>query len=109
MNLGDRRMEVPSIDSELMLEHRPKRQCEVVYIHPEWRFYTVEFTTPLGWKFRESYYFADKRPEGPPLPEHIRREREMPRFNGRVQGTRWNKGRGPRFDGHYRPQPMYSN
>lgn len=77
MKLGDIRMEVPSVDSELMLKDRQARRCEVVFIHPQWRFYTVEFTTDLGWKFRESYYFADKRPDGPPLPEHIRAQREV--------------------------------
>ena len=45
MKVGDIRMEVPSVDSELMLADRKARQCEVVYIHPQWRFYTVEFTT----------------------------------------------------------------
>lgn len=109
MNLGDRRMEVPSIDSELMLADRPARACVVVFIHPEWRFYTVEFTTELGWKFRESYFFADKRPDGPPLPEHIRREREMPNFPGKRRGTRWNKGRGARFDAYFKPGRIYNS
>lgn len=78
MNLGDIRLEKPSVDSEFMLGHRTEWKCEVVYIHPHWRFYTVEFTTELGWKFRESFFFADKRPDGPPLPEHIRKQREFP-------------------------------
>lgn len=84
MKTGDIRMEVPSVDSELMLADRKARKCEVVYIHPQWRFYTVEFTTQLGWKFRESYYFEDKRPDGPELPERIRREREMPKMGRNV-------------------------
>ena len=75
MKIGDIRMEMPTVDSELMLANRQKRRCEVVWIHPQWRFYVVEFTTELGWKFRESYFFADKRPDGPPLPEHIRLQR----------------------------------
>ena len=75
MNLGDIRMEVPSVDSELMLADRAARKCVVVYIHPKWRYYTVEFTTVLGWKFRESFFFRDKRTDGPELPEHVRRER----------------------------------
>lgn len=109
MNLGDIRREVPSVDSEFMLGQKILRECEVVFIHPQWRFYTVEFTTDLGWKFRESYYFADKRPDGPPLPEHVRQEREMPNFPGKQRGTRWNKGRGPRFDAYFKPGPIYSN
>lgn len=76
MKVGDIRREMPSIDSTVMLEDRQPWRCEVVYIHPKWRFYTVEFTTILGWKFRESFFFRDKRPDGPELPEHIRRERE---------------------------------
>lgn len=76
MKVGDMRREMPSVDSTVMLEDRQPWRCEVVYIHPKWRFYTVEFTTVLGWKFRESFFFRDKRPDGPELPEHIRRERE---------------------------------
>lgn len=79
MKVGDIRMEVPSVDCEVMLADRAARKCVVVYVHPLWRFYTVEFTTVLGWKFWESFYFRDKRPDGPELPEDVRREREMPR------------------------------
>ena len=32
----------------------------VVYIHPQRRFYTVEFDMPRGRKCRESYYFPDR-------------------------------------------------
>lgn len=109
MQLGDIRKEVPNVDSEFMLGHKLLRECVVVFIHPEWRFYTVEFTTDLGWKFRESYFFADKRPDGPPLPEHVRQEREMPDFPGKKRGTRWSKGRGPRFDAYFKPGRSYSN
>lgn len=84
MKIGDIRMEMPTVDSELMLANRQKRRCEVVWIHPKWRFYIVEFTTELGWKFRETFYFRDRDPNGPPLPEHIRKEREaQERKNGR--------------------------
>lgn len=32
-----------------------------MYIHPEGRFYTLEFQSPVtGESFRESYYFADR-------------------------------------------------
>ena len=77
MNIGDIRMELPTVDSEIMLANRQKRRCEVVWIHPKWRFYIVEFTTELGWKSRETFYFRDRDPNGPPLPEHIRKEREI--------------------------------
>lgn len=79
MKIGDIRMEMPTVDSELMLGDRQARRCEVVWIHPQWRFYTVEFTTALGWKFRETFYFRDRDPKGPPLPEHILAQREAPR------------------------------
>lgn len=77
MKIGDIRMELPTVDSELMLANRQKRRCEVVWIHPKWRFYIVEFTTELGWKFRETFYSRDRDPDGPPLPEHIRKAREI--------------------------------
>lgn len=35
----------------------------VVYIHPQRRFYTVEFDMPRGRKCRESYYFPDRAGE----------------------------------------------
>lgn len=101
MKVGDIRREMPSIDSTVMLEDRQPWRCEVVYIHPKWRFYTVEFTTVLGWKFRETYYFADMEPGGPELPEHIRQEREA---QAAKHGRSW----------HSKPkiglmhQPMYS-
>lgn len=90
MKIGDIRMELPTVDSELMLANRQSRRCEVVWIHPEWRFYIVEFTTELGWKFRETFYFADREPgKGPPLPEHIRKEREAPhKMRGSGRGWR---------------------
>jgi hypothetical protein len=81
-------MELPTVDSELMLANRQMRRCEVVWIHPKWRFYIVEFTTELGWKFRETFYFRDRDPDGPPLPEHIRKEREAP-HKRRGSGRGW--------------------
>ena len=38
----------------------------VVYIHPQRRFYTVEFAFARGRRFRESFYFQD-RAGGAPL------------------------------------------
>lgn len=103
MKLGDIRMEVPSVDSEIMLDDRKARSCEVVFIHPQWRFYTVEFTTGLGWKFRESYYFRDKRPDGPPLPEELQKTREALDARSRgPQGRHWKTNRAAAW------RPMYS-
>lgn len=103
MRVGEIRREMPSVDSTVMLEGRQPWRCEVVYIHPKWRFYTVEFTTVLGWKFRESFFFRDKRPDGPELPEHIRREREA-REARRGSGRSWHSK--PKIGVMY--QPMYS-
>lgn len=102
MKVGDIRRETPSVDSTVMLEDRQPWRCEVVYIHPQWRFYTVEFTTVLGWKFRESFYFRDKRLDGPELPEEIRKQREMKNPHWSQRQTR------PQFDHYMRPLPMYS-
>ncbi len=47
----------------------PREEGTVVYIHPEGRFYTLEFTFPGPRgvrKFRESYHLPP--PEGPPAP-----------------------------------------
>ena len=45
----------------------PAEEGTVVYVHPEGRFYTVEFTFPGAWgvrKFREAYLL-------PPGPERL--------------------------------------
>lgn len=72
MKVGDERIELPTVDSELMLQDRQPRKCVVVFIHPQYRFYVVEFTTERGYRFRETFYFEDRAPDGPPLPEHLR-------------------------------------
>lgn len=46
----------------------------VVYIHPQRRFYTVEFTFGRGRRFRESFYFPD-RAGGAPLARTTRQSR----------------------------------
>ena len=54
----------------------PSEEGTVVYIHPEGRFYTLEFTFPNRWgrvqKFRESYLTAvaadNEWTPGPRLP-----------------------------------------
>lgn len=61
MNIGDKLTRIPAAR---VYEHesRPRAlPCRVVYIHPEKRFYTVEFQFPAtGWSFREAYYFPDR-------------------------------------------------
>lgn len=41
------------------------QECRVVYIHPEERFYVVEFQNPVtGETFRQSCYFEGRRGTG---------------------------------------------
>ena len=57
----------------------PPEIGEVVYVHPEGRFYTVKFTFPSRWgtrSFRESYISEDRQgtsdipfTRGPSLPD----------------------------------------
>lgn len=64
MMLGDEFVEIPTLyceDGRRCVIPMPSR---VVYIHPQRRFYTVEFRSPVtGETFRESFYFADRRHE----------------------------------------------
>ena len=55
----------------------------VVYIHPQRRFYTVEFDMPRGRKCRESYYFPD-RAGGAPMARTTR----QPRLPGRKKKSK---------------------
>lgn len=62
MNIGDTRTEAPSFWTTFGHGLGDPRPCRVVYIHPQHRFYTVEFAFPLTReRFRESYYFEDRR------------------------------------------------
>lgn len=72
MKLGDIRLELPTMDSEAMMGQRRPVEGVVTYIHPEFRFYVVEFAAPAGYRFRETFYFQDRDPAGPPLPEDFR-------------------------------------
>lgn len=58
--LGDKRADVPTIEGSKYLGTLP---CRVVYIHPEKRFYTVEFTFERNRRFRESYWMPHVRAE----------------------------------------------
>lgn len=58
MQIGDRKTEVIHMGQD----HGVTKTGTVVYIHPERRFYVVEFD--LGdCKIRESYYFPGRRGE----------------------------------------------
>ena len=56
MNIGDVRTEVPTIYMKCGLEGTGPQKCQVVYIHPEGRFYRVRFTAPNGTHFHECYF-----------------------------------------------------
>ncbi|WP_298016693.1 hypothetical protein [uncultured Dysosmobacter sp.] len=61
MNIGDKRTELPSLNTTFGAIKSTPMEGRVVYIHPAGRFYTVEFTFPLsGEKFRKSYFFEDR-------------------------------------------------
>ena len=61
MRRGDRQVAAPTFDTSYGSHKAPLRDGKVVYIHPEGRFYTLEFKSPVtGEYFRESYYFADR-------------------------------------------------
>ena len=71
VKLGDRiRAKISYGDGGSLL---PAEEGTVVYVHPEGRFYTVEFTFPGAWgvrKFREAYLL-------PPDPARVLTERPV--------------------------------
>ena len=64
MTIGDIRREAPTFATMFGGSAGRLQDAEVVYIHPRRRFYAVEFTAPGGGRFRESYYFKDRRGRG---------------------------------------------
>ena len=71
MKIGDILYHVPSTDSSFGFKYEARENllpCRVVWIHPEGRYYTVEFTLERGQRLRESYF--PKREK-----EYIRRKR----------------------------------
>ena len=61
MTLGDKQVAAPTFATSYGDHAARPSEGETVYIHPEGRFYTLEFQSPVtGEKFRESYYFADR-------------------------------------------------
>ena len=65
MKLGDILYIRPTFSTEYMLEDsKAPRKCRVVYIHPEGRFYVVEFHSELGRAWRESFYPHTRRMAG---------------------------------------------
>ena len=72
MQIGDILTLVPTIyGTKCGLEELDPMPCRVVYIHPQHRFYTVQFTSRItGETWREAFYFP--LAPNPPL------ERELP-------------------------------
>lgn len=61
MTIGDKRVAAPTFATSYGDHAAPPREGETVYIHPEGRFYTLEFQSPVtGESFRESYYFDNR-------------------------------------------------
>lgn len=61
MKLGDKLMRNPTPQIWEHMERPRTLPCTLVYIHPQRRFYTVEFHFPVtGCSFRESYNFPDR-------------------------------------------------
>lgn len=49
-----------------IVNHDPQ-PCRVVYIHPLWRYFVVEFRSQVtGERFRETMYFSRSRRQDPP-------------------------------------------
>ena len=61
MMLGDKQVAAPTISTSYGNHIATPMEGETVYIHPEGRFYTLEFKSQVtSERFRESYYFADR-------------------------------------------------
>lgn len=63
MEIGDKRKEIPEFSTTYGNgQFGVPTPCRVVYIHPEERFYTVEFRSELtGETFRGSYFMGQRR------------------------------------------------
>ncbi len=59
IRVGDKRAETPTIEGACFIGTLP---CRVVYVHPQRRYYTVEFSFGHR-RFRESYFIPRSRGE----------------------------------------------
>lgn len=69
MKVGDLLHRVMTTESVFGFKYESRRTqlpCRVIWIHPEGRFYTVEFTLERGERLRECFYPERKK-------EYIRR------------------------------------
>lgn len=62
MTVGDKLRLRPTFDHEFAMEDtKGPRDCTVIYIHPEGRFFVVEFRSGLGIPWRETFYPYTRR------------------------------------------------
>lgn len=62
MNIGDKMDLRPTVfGNGAEIVNNGPQPCRVVYIHPQWRFFTVEFRNAItGETWREVMYFTDR-------------------------------------------------
>ena len=60
MKVGDILKREPYLFLKSGMERVGLQECRVVYIHPRGRFYTVEFTSFLGRRFRQCYPMTER-------------------------------------------------
>lgn len=76
MKIGDKLSRIPSAHVYEHEKHPRALPCQVVYIHPERRFYTVEFRFPAtGWAFREAYFFPERLGDQYPSERRMKHEK----------------------------------
>lgn len=61
--VGDFIPAIPETLPERQLCNNTPQRAKVKYIHPEGRFYTIEFTFKNGASFRETRYFTEREKE----------------------------------------------
>ena len=60
MKVGDKIGHLKPSFGEVIRIDAPAYPGRIVYIHPQRRFYTIEFEMPKGERCRESYYFKNR-------------------------------------------------
>lgn len=61
MKIGDILTIKPNFYTEYMGANDAPRQAQVIYIHPEGRFFVAEFRSDLGTPWRETFYPYTRR------------------------------------------------
>ena len=98
MTVGQKLIRTPCLFNTFGHRDGVPQECTVVYVHPQRRFYTVEFTSQYGLKFRQSYYFEDR--QGPAGEEDEPNENDSDFKPERWGGKNRHGGNyGPRFGG----------